>query len=54
MKTYIKTTVAALSLLALGLIASSCSDMNNSPSHEMGVRGKSRTMSDADMPSKAR
>ena len=53
MKSYIKTAAAALGLLALGLMVTSCADMQSSGSHEMGPRGKSRTMSDESMPSRA-
>jgi hypothetical protein len=53
MKTYIKRTAAVLGLLAIGLMASSCADMNSTGTHQMGVPSKSRTMSDAAMPSRA-
>jgi hypothetical protein len=54
MKTTIKTTIATLSLLAFGLIASSCSDMTSANTHEMGPPGKTRAMPDSQMPSMAR
>jgi len=53
MKTYIKTAAAALGLLAIGILASSCADIKSSGSHEMGQPGKTRIMSDESMPSRA-
>ncbi|NQX00525.1 hypothetical protein HQ447_07675 [bacterium] len=53
MKTLIKLTAAAFGLAVFGLVASSCSDMTSSSSHQMGPPGKSRAMLDKDMPTKA-
>ena len=53
MKTHIKTAAAALGLLAIGFMASSCADTQTSGTHEMGPPGKSRAMADEDMPSRA-
>jgi hypothetical protein len=53
MITYIKTAVAALGFLAIGFMASSCADSQTSGTHQMGPPGKSRTMSDEEMPTRA-
>ena len=49
MKTILKTSIASLGLLFAILAVSSCSD-TGVPSHEMGPPGKSRSMSNEQMP----
>ena len=53
MKNQIKTAAAALGLIAIGLMASSCADKQTIGTHEMGPPGKTHTMPDKDMPSRA-
>ena len=51
MKTILKSTIASLGVLFAALAFSSCAD-NGGSTHEMGPPGKSRTMSDEQMPSR--
>ena len=55
MKRLLKTALAALGLLAFGLIASSCADTSTgSGYHQMGPPGKEHPVSDEAHPSMAR
>jgi|GEM_PF-3681804 len=54
MKKHLVIASTSLILAAFGLLGTSCSDMKGSSSHEMGPQGKTHSMSDTDMPSKAR
>ena len=56
MKSYIKTTAAALGLLAFGLLASSCADTSSSSggTHPMCPPGKEVPVADSAHPGMAR
>ena len=54
MRTYLTTALRVLGLAAIGLLASSCADMGDGNTHQMGPPGKEHPMADSAMPSKAR
>ena len=56
MKRYLKTAIAALGLVAFGLLASSCADTSTSTggTHQMGPPGKEHPVPDSAHPSMAR
>lgn len=57
MKRYFKTALAALGLVAFGLLANSCADTSSSSGggfHQMGPPGKEHPVSDEAHPSMAR
>lgn len=51
MKKYVAIVSAALGLAAFGLLTSSCTD--SAGTHQMGPSGKSHSMADDKMPSRA-
>ncbi len=54
MKNQLTALLGVLGLALIGLLASSCADMGDGNTHQMGPPGKETPMADSAMPSKAR
>jgi hypothetical protein len=54
MKNHLTALSRLLGLALIGLLVSSCADMGDGNTHQMGPPGKESPMADSAMPSKAR